>query len=248
MRHGAHAADGEATRTARGRGQGSRPRSDDPASTLSQALTKTELPHAPTDVVRRGPGVPAAPPGGQTEQTPEHAWRVGRAPEIVRYGPGPPATRPAGQAELTAGHIWRTSGREKLSRRRARLGRLSGWALTAILLATSCVVLYLRLHHAPFRVTGVVITQQTHNGCGMDVTGRITTNGSAGTVSYQWLLRPGRQPPQPLSQSVAAGQDAGYVTMAVEGQGRGSAAQTVTLQVLGPDPGAASAAVVIRCR
>jgi hypothetical protein len=116
-----------------------------------------------------------------------------------------------------------------------------------ILLAASGVVPYLRFHHAPFRVTGVAITQQAHNGCGMEVTGRITTNGSSGTVSYQWLLRPGQQPSQPLSQSVVAGQDAVFVTVAVEGRGHGSASQAVTLQVLGPDPGVASAAVVISC-
>jgi hypothetical protein len=79
------------------------------------------------------------------------------------------------------------------------------------------------------------------------VTGLITTNGSAGTVSYQWLFRPGLQSPQPLSQSAVAGQHAVYVTVAVEGQGHGSASQTVTLQVLSPDPGAASAAVAVRC-
>lgn len=100
----------------------------------------------------------------------------------------------------------------------------------------------------PFHVTGVVVErQQTRNGCGVDVTGRITTNGSAGTVSYRWLFGPGQQAPQPLSQSVAAGQRAVYVTVAVEGQGHGSASQTVTLQVLGPDPRAASAAVVVSC-
>lgn len=51
------------------------------------------------------------------------------------------------------------------------------------------------------------------------------------------LLPPDRQPPEPLSQSVAAGQDAVYVTAAVQGQGHGSPSQAVTLQVLGPDPG-----------
>ncbi len=71
----------------------------------------------------------------------------------------------------------------------------------------------------------------------------ITTDGSAGTVSCQWLVQPGQQPPQPLSQSVIAGQHAVYVTVAVQGSGHGSAAQTVTLQVRGPDTGTASAAV-----
>ena len=122
-----------------------------------------------------------------------------------------------------------------------------GAALTVILLAASAVVLYLRFHHAPFNVTGVAISQQTRTGCGVKVTGRITTNGSAGTVSYQWLFRPGRQAPQPLSQSVIARQRAVYVTAAVEGEGHGSALQEVTLQVLGPDRGTASTNVTVSC-
>jgi hypothetical protein len=116
-----------------------------------------------------------------------------------------------------------------------------------ILIAAAGVVLYLRLHHGPLQVTGVAITGQVTRGCAVDVTGRITTNGSAGTVSYQWLFQPQSQAPQPLSQSVTAGQAAVYVTVAVEGQGHGSAAQDVTLQVLGPGTGTASVHVVVSC-
>ncbi|MGH3233804.1 MAG: hypothetical protein ACRDOH_11210 [Streptosporangiaceae bacterium] len=79
------------------------------------------------------------------------------------------------------------------------------------------------------------------------MTGRITTNGAAGTVSYQWLFQPGRQQPQPLSQSAISGQHAVYVTVAVEGSGHGSASQKVTLHVLGPDPAAASTTVTVSC-
>jgi hypothetical protein len=127
------------------------------------------------------------------------------------------------------------------------LVQLSGWALTVILLAASGVLLFLRFHHAPFRVMGVVISQQTRAGCGVDVTGRISTNGSAGTVSYQWLFRPELQPPQPLSQSAVAGQHAVYVTVAVQGTGHGSSSETITLQVLGPDLVAATTAAVVSC-
>jgi hypothetical protein len=158
-----------------------------------------------------------------------------------------PPQVPAAQAGLTAERIWRTGRPPEPPRRPARLRRWLGAALTIILLAASGVVLYLRFHHAPFHVTGVVISQQTRTGCGVDVTGRITTNGSAGTLSYQWLFQPDRLPPQPLSQSAVAGQQAVYVTVAVEGQGHGSVSQTVTLQVLGPDKGAASTTVVVRC-
>jgi hypothetical protein len=205
--------------------------------------------HVPTDVVRHGPGVPAPAPAGQDEETAERVWHAGRPPEIVRYGPGVPATPPAGQAELTAERVWRSSRHTaKTSRRTARLRRLFGSALTVILLAAAGLTLYLRFHDAPFRVTGVVISQQARTGCGVDVTGRITTNGSAGTVSYQWLFRPDVQAPQPLSQSVIAGQQAVYVTAAVEGTGHGSEPETVTLQVLGPELTTASTAVVVSCR
>jgi hypothetical protein len=122
-----------------------------------------------------------------------------------------------------------------------------GSALTVVLLAASGVVLYLRFHHAPFQVTGVAISQQARTGCAVNVTGLISTNGSPGTVSYQWLVFPGRQPPQPLNQSVTAGQQAVYKTVAVEGSGHGSATRTVMLQVLGPDPRSVSAMVFIRC-
>jgi hypothetical protein len=159
-----------------------------------------------------------------------------------------PATPPAGRAELTAERVWQPSDPARPPRRRARLRRLSGSALTVILLAASGAVLYLRFHHAPFHVTGVAITQQSKAGCEVDVTGRITTNGSAGTASYQWVFRPDQQAPQPLSQSIAAGQRAVYVTVEVQGSGHGSASQTVTLQVIGPDVRAASADVVVNCQ
>jgi hypothetical protein len=166
---------------------------------------------------------------------------------VVRYGPGVPAT-PAGVA---AESVWRTGqrpGPRARHRRQRRLRRLLSLALTVILLIAAGVVLWLRFHHAPFHVTGVKITQQTSTSCGVDVTGRIDTNGSAGTVSYQWVFQPsGNGAPQPLNQSVVAGQHDVYVTVAVEGRGHGSATQTVTLQVLGPDAGTASRTVTISC-
>ena len=106
-----------------------------------------------------------------------------------------------------------------------------------ILLAAAAVVLYLRLHHAPFHVTGVEITQRTQSGCGVNVTGEISTNGAAGNVTYQWVIQPGQQAPQPLNQSVVAGQDAVDVTVVVQGSGHGSASREVTLQILGPSSG-----------
>ena len=235
--------DGEATRTV----AGGRPPADGPAEPPAQAATETVSPRASTEVVREDRGLPDTATAGQGGLAAQHAGHGGLPAGIVRYGPGVPAVPTAGQAALTAEHVWRDTRQAAPARRLVRLRRLSGWALTVILLAASGVLLYLRFHHAPFRVTSVAITQQTASGCSVDVTGQIATNGAAGTVSYQWLFRPGSQPPQPLSQSVVDGQHAVYVTVAVEGQGQGSASQTVTLQVLGPDPATATAAVTVRC-
>jgi hypothetical protein len=224
--------DGEVTQTFLGREQVIRPGLADSVS-APYPPTEVVTPHPPTERVTSHP---------PTERvTPEQAT------ETFRSGPGVPAAAPASQAELTAGRVWRTGRASEPSRHPARLRRRLGSALTVILLAATGVVLYLRFHHASFHVTRVVISQQRRTACGASVTGRISTDGSAGTVSYQWLFRPGQQAPQPLSQSVAAGQHAVYVTVAVEGSGHGSASQQVTLQLLGPDHGSASTAVVVSC-
>jgi hypothetical protein len=172
--------------------------------------------------------------------------------EIVRHGPGVPAVPAAGQAPAppaarTAEQVWQTGLPAAAPRRSRPLRRLAGPALSVILLIAAVVVIYLRLHHAPFGVTGVAITQQVKNGCTQDLTGRISTSGGAGTVSYQWVFQPQLAAPQPLSQTVAAGQSAVYVTAAVQGQGHGTLAQTVTLQVLGPAHESASARIVVSC-
>jgi hypothetical protein len=217
----------------------------------------TGYPEAP---VERPPaefsGYPAAPaerprtelsgyPEAAAEQPPAGSGGPPAPGGYVRYGPGVPAAvaPPASAAE----RIWRTGPVPDAPRRRPRWRRALGSAVTVLLLAVAALVLFLRLHHPAFDVTGAVITQQTRNGCGVDVTGRITTSGGAGTVSYQWVFRPDTRPPVPLTQTVIAGQKAVFVTVAVEGSGRGSAAQSVTLQVLGPQKRAASTSVVVRC-
>jgi len=182
-------------------------------------------------------GSPPAPPSGPPQS----------ASDVLRYGPGVPAS----QAGVAAESVWRTGQRAGPPPRQARLRRVRrvlGSALTVILLIAAGVVVWLRFFdHSPFHVSKVAITELVKTTCGVDVTGRITTNGSAGTISYQWVFRPQTQAPQPLSQSVTAGQHAAYVTVAVQGQGHGNATQRVELDVLGPDTGTAFANVTISC-
>ncbi|HEY6478850.1 MAG TPA: hypothetical protein VIZ00_02405 [Streptosporangiaceae bacterium] len=175
------------------------------------------------------------------------AARAAPGTDFVRYGPGVPMT-PEPRAGLTAEDIWRTGlVAGAAPRPKPRWRRAAGSAVTVALLAIAAVILFLRFHHPALAVTSAAITQQTRNGCTVDVTGKIATSGGAGTVSYQWVFRPDTRPPQPLTQTVIAGQKAVFVTVAVEGSGQGSAAQSVTLQVLGPDRKSAATSVVVRC-
>jgi hypothetical protein len=120
--------------------------------------------------------------------------------------------------------------------------------LTVILLVAAGVVVYLRFFdHPSLHVTGVHLLPPTRTGCTVDVTGRIATNGGAGTVSYQWVFKPQTQTPQPLNQSVVAGQHEVDVTVAVEGQGHGTLSQLVTLDVLGPGTATAAVPVTLSC-
>jgi hypothetical protein len=201
---------------------------------------------------RRRSRTAVAPPHSPAEaahphQAPARAPAPVSAPDddIVRYGPGVPAAVPGSLASRTAETRRRTGRLPRPSRRRVWL---LGSALAVILLAACGIILYLRSQHAPFQVANVEIAQQTHTRCGADVTGLITTNGAAGTISYEWLSRPSRGTPQPLSQTVVAGQDDDYVTVAVPGLGHGRGSEVLTLQVLGPQSKSASTEVVISCR
>ncbi len=164
---------------------------------------------------------------------------------MVRVGPGVPPSQAGAES------VWRTGRPPGPPPRQARMRRMRRWlglGLTLALLIAAGVVLWLRFfNHPAFSVSDVQITQQTKSGCALDVTGKITTNGSAGTVSYQWIYQPQSQAPQPLNQSVAAGQKVVYVTVAVQGQGHGAASQQVTLDVLGPNAKSDSINVNLSC-
>ena len=165
------------------------------------------------------------------------------APELVRYGPGVPPS----QAGVSAEQVWRTGQCPIRPKRPVRFRRLTSLVVTVVLLAAAGVLLFLRFHHAPFHVTGAPTLTSAQNGCTLNVTGHIPTNGSSGTISYQWVFTPQQGAPQPLSQSVVSGQHDVFVTVAVQGQGHGTASEQVTLQILGPNQESISTVVKVSC-
>jgi len=148
---------------------------------------------------------------------------------------------------VSAEQVWRTGQIPAPPKRPVRYRRLASLALTVILLAAAGVLLFLRFHHSPFKVTGVPTLSTAQNGCTVNVTGQIPTNGSSGTISYQWVFTPQQGTPQPLSQSVVSGQHNVFVTVAVQGQGHGTASEQVTLQILGPNQESISTVVKVSC-
>ncbi|HTX26182.1 MAG TPA: hypothetical protein VME19_04085 [Streptosporangiaceae bacterium] len=237
---------------------------------------KTVQPPKPTDVDPRGPAsranptiIAPQPPGREASRPtvppanrPATPYRpepptglapgaavaggaaAGAASEVLRYGPGVPPS----QAGVSAEQVWRTGQMPDPPRRPIRgVRRLAGTAVTVILLIAAAILLFLRFHHASFQVAGATITQAVPNGCTVNVTGQISTNGAAGTISYQWVYTPQHGTPQPLSQSVVSGQHAVFVTVSIQGQGHGSATEKVTLQVLGPNQESASRVITISC-
>ena len=161
----------------------------------------------------------------------------------MRYGPGVPPS----QASVSAEQVWRTGHMPEPPKRPVRYRALASLALTVILLAAAGVLLFLRFHHSPFKVTGAPTLSTSQNGCTVNVTGQIPTNGSSGTISYQWVFTPQQGAPQPLSQSVVSGQHDVFVTVAVQGQGHGTASEKVTLQILGRNQESVSTVVKVSC-
>jgi hypothetical protein len=235
------------------------PRRQDAASSWNPTVTGPQVP--PYDgswdqatVIRPSPSaaptVPPVPPTGPDpgsplapHQFPSTAAPPSHAPELVRYGPGVPPS----QAGVSAEQVWRTGQIPDPPRRPVRVRRLASLALTVILLAAAGVLLFLRFHHTPFHVTGAPTLSSAQNGCTVNVTGQIPTNGSSGTISYQWVFTPQSGAPQPLSQSVVSGQHDVFVTVAVQGQGHGTASEQVTLQILGPNQESTSNVVKVSC-
>jgi hypothetical protein len=225
------------------------------------AREPTVVPHEPTMVAHEPTMVPHEPTmyaplpessaAAGRPQVPDAAARQLPVSEVVRYGPGVPASQAAvsaGQAGAAAESVWRTGRQPEPPPGRTRLRRRLGLLLTVILLVAAGVVVYLRFFdHPSLQVTGVMISRPTTTGCTVDVTGRIDTNGGAGTVSYQWVFQPQTQAPQLLKQSLVAGQHTANVTVAIEGQGHGTVFQRVTLDVLGPGTGTASTTATVTC-
>lgn len=130
---------------------------------------------------------------------------------------------------------------------------MSVWdAVSLVILVVALVLsLFAFLHRRPdFRVTGVdlVVVDGAQVGCDttVDLTGTIGTDGTAGTVDYQWLRGDG-QSSEVLHEHLSANQRSVVVHFRWTFTGKGSYQAHVTLQVLAPQPAHASATFGYAC-
>ena len=199
----APAADLHRPASARGGQRAVRPVPAAPHLCPARAVSAARVRHADSDVGGR----PAAGRSAAGRSAPwPAAWSAAECPAArVRHGPvRSGGARESGRGDGRAGLAHGAPARA--AKRPHRLRRIAGTAFTVLLLAAAAVVLFLRFHHAPFHTSGATIIAESKSGCAVNVTGRIDTNGAAGTVSYQWVFQPQSEAPQPQSQSAISGQ------------------------------------------
>ncbi|MET8157586.1 hypothetical protein ABZT47_14510 [Sphaerisporangium sp. NPDC005289] len=183
-------------------------------------------------------------PAGAGERPAHPAAETGQAPPAattpaggeMRFGPGVPA-------DTTAAQIWR-AGREQPTvaaaerlaaprRRRRRRGGFVGSAVLFALILLAAAFLWFQ-RGAPLSVTAVQVKQPKAAGCDttVNVVGVLTTNGSAGQVSYEWLLS--KQKPIKHTDAVPSGRSSHEVTLEWDVSGHGTRKLTARLRVLSP--------------
>ena len=163
--------------------------------------------------------------------------------EVVRFGPGVPAaaTVPGWSSPSSA------PARGPGTRRR-RPRRWVGGLLTLLIVAGVLAFLLLRggSSVAVQRVDVRAVPASAGCDATVDVVGTLTTDGRAGTVSYQWFRSDG-QTSAVLTQTIASGATATDVHLQWSVTGRGRLDAQATLRVLEPAPTEAAGGFTYSC-
>lgn len=173
------------------------------------------------------------------------------ADQYVRFGPGVPTPPEADRA----GAIWRgelapQDGPEDAELAARRRNQRWIMPLTVLILVIAIVIYFLfGRDGSGVAVTGVGVSGSTSSvACGQSerLTGTFSTNGEAGTITYQWLRSDGTRSGQ-LRQAVEHGTRRVTVTLDWTFQGHGTLQATAILRVLSPGDATASASFTYLC-
>jgi hypothetical protein len=163
--------------------------------------------------------------------------------EVVRFGPGVPAAATVpGWSSPTS-----STGRGTATRAR-RPRRWVGGLLTLLIVAGVVAFLLLRggSSVAVQRVDVRAVPATASCDTTVDVVGTLVTDGSAGSVRYQWVRSDG-QTSEVLTQTIASGVTSTDVHLQWSVTGQGRLAATATLRVLDPAPTEGSGGFTYSC-
>jgi hypothetical protein len=174
------------------------------------------------------------------------------------YGQGPtqhPDTRLGGKAtehpntQQVGGPAWPDAVKARSKKRKPRWRGLVSTLITVIIVAGVAGYWYIKNHHAALKDTGVSVAllSQPRNCAGtVDVVGTITTNGSGGTITYQWTKNSTVLPAATVS--AGSGQNSVQVTLKWTFTGKGTQQDVAELQVLSPTPATGNAQFTYTCK
>lgn len=166
--------------------------------------------------------------------------------EYRHFGPGVPGAAAVGA--VGAGAAWRGEVPVAEPKRKRRKG---GWLLaTIVLIVVLAILAWWYKFGAPIKVTAATAHAQTASvTCGQTETiiGTLTTNGDAGTVTYQWTRSDGTQSAQ-LQQHFAKGEHSANVSLLWTFSGQGTVNATATLNVISPSSTTAATSFTYSCK
>ncbi|MFC6084258.1 hypothetical protein [Sphaerisporangium aureirubrum] len=154
--------------------------------------------------------------------------------EGMRFGPGVPADTAAAQIWRSGRDQMTVSTKDRASRpRKRRRGGVLGSGLIFLLILAAALYLWFQ-RGDPLAVSAVDVRAPKPKGCDvtLNVVGVITTNGSAGEVTYEWLPT-GRKPIR-HTDTVESGKTSHQVSLEWEIGGEGTKKLTARLRVLSP--------------
>jgi hypothetical protein len=196
------------------------------------------------------PGYPAPGTGG-----PGTGYQ-GTRPDYGQPATQHPDTRLGGKAtehpntQQVGGPAWPDTVKARSRRRRRpRWGSIVSTIITLLIIGGVAGFWYLKNHHAALKDTTVSVKLlSTPKNCAgtVDLVGTITTNGSGGTITYQWTKNSAALPAATVS--AGSGQNSVQVTLKWTFTGKGTQQDVAELQVLSPNSAVGNAQFTYTCK
>jgi hypothetical protein len=195
------------------------------------------------------PGYPTAGVGG-----PGSSFQ-GTRPDYGQPATQHPDTRLAGKStqhpgtQQVGGPAWPDAVKARSRKRKPRWRGIVSTIITLLIVAGVAGFWYIKNHHPALKDTAVSVAllSPPKNCAGtVDVVGTIATNGSGGTITYQWSKNNAVLPAATVT--AGSGHNTVQVTLKWTFTGKGTQQAVAELQVLSPNPATGNAQFTYTCK